>query len=58
MPGLNAEIALQSGFNLNPAAVIIALIQATLRKITRLAGNAIKVEYNVVKGAFLCDDIG
>ena len=51
MPGLNAEIALQSGFNLNPAAVIIALIQATLRKITRLGGNAIKVEYNVVKGA-------
>ncbi len=51
MPGLDLIIATQSGFNLNPAAVVVALVQATLKKITRLGGNAIKVEYNIVPGA-------
>ena len=36
LPGLDLIIATQSGFNLNPAAVVVALVQATLKKITRL----------------------
>lgn len=51
LPGLDLIIATQSGFNLNPAAVVVALVQATLRKMTRLGGNAIRVEYNIVPGA-------